>query len=168
MKPYKIFGLIAVIAATIIGSGCATQKQSTVNTGSTSATARRGNFVGTWTLNNVNLQNVPTNAKVKNVFDTAPAVDFNGSVWILTNSGKGKFTLSDGTEQSIFWSYDNASNIFGFKKLAEGDKPQNVTAGYQLNVVSNDGTNLVARTPIELDGKQGYIEYSFSKTGKAY
>ncbi|MBE7175663.1 MAG: hypothetical protein INR69_04630 [Mucilaginibacter polytrichastri] len=164
----KTYFAYAALAGFLTIAGCSAQKQSAVGTAGQEAAAKRGNFVGTWTLNSVNMQNLPPNAKVKNVFDTAPANDFNSSVWILTNSGKGKFTLSGGTEQSLFWSYDNKTNIFGFKKLAEGDKPQNVSAGYQLNVVSNDGTNLVMRSPIELDGKQGYIEYAFTKTGKAY
>src|SRR5476651_676267 len=80
----------------------------------------RSKFVGTWTVNNVGFENMVGNA-VTRVFDQAPPKDFIGSTWILTNSGNGLYTLTNGTSQSIFWSYYNPGNgiepAFQLKKV---------------------------------------------------
>jgi hypothetical protein len=92
---------------------------------------------------------------------------FIGSTWVLTNSGNGQYTLTDGTSQSIYWSYNNPGNgvtpSFQFKKVYQGDKPKNVDTGYNLIIGGNDGTIMVLKTPIAMGNSTGYVVYNFTK-----
>ncbi|WP_345950509.1 MULTISPECIES: hypothetical protein [unclassified Mucilaginibacter] len=152
-----------ILMAVVIGltvTACSTQNAATgvSNVG-------RGKFTGTWTLNNVSYQGLVESA-VSNVFDQARPSAFVGSTWKLTNSGNGMYTLADGTSQTIFWSVNNSGpsgQMFQFKKIFEGDKAKNVQQGYQLLVNSNDGNNMVLRSPVSIGNGTGYIVYSFSK-----
>jgi len=127
----------------------------------------RSKFVGTWTVNNVGFENMVGNAVTK-VFDQAPPKDFIGSTWILTNSGNGLYTLTNGTSQSIYWSYYNPGNgvepAFQFKKVYQGDQAKNIGDGYRLSISSNDGATMVLKTPISLGSSIGYVVYTFTKT----
>lgn len=127
----------------------------------------RSKFVGTWTVNNVTYERIVTNT-VQRVFDQARPAAFIGSVWKLTNSGNGQYTLVDGTSQSIYWSYDNPGKgvepAFQFKKVYQGDKPKNVADGYRLTIGSVDGSSMVLKTPVSMGGGIGYVVYSFTKT----
>lgn len=136
-------------------SGCSATK-SVVNGGST-----RSKFVGTWTLTDVGYERL-VEAAVQTVFDQGPPSSFVNSTWEFTNSGNGSYALSGGTTQKIFWSLNG--DAFQFKKIFEGDKAKNVAEGYSLQVVSNDGTNMKLKAPINISGNStGYVVYSFSK-----
>jgi hypothetical protein len=155
----KLFQLSTLIAFVIITTtGC-----SVVNK---TAGVDRSKFVGTWTVNNVGYENMIGNAVTK-VFDQAPPKAFIGSTWVLTNSGNGQYTLTDGTSQSIYWSYNNPGNgvtpSFQFKKVYQGDKPKNVDTGYNLIIGGNDGTIMVLKTPIAMGNSTGYVVYNFTK-----
>ena len=156
----KLFQLSTLIAFVIITTtGC-----SVVNK---TAGVDRSKFVGTWTVNNVGYENLIGNAVTK-AFDQAPPKAFVGSTWVLTNSGNGKYTLTEGTSQSIYWSYNNPGNgitpSFQFKKVYQGDKPKNVDTGYNLIIGSNDGTTMVLKTPVTIGSSTGYVVYNFTKT----
>jgi len=105
-------------------------------------------------------------AAIQDVFNQAPPQDFVGSTWQFTNSGNGTYSLLNGPSQNIFWSIyyrDPRGTLFQFKKLYVGDKAQNVKLGYKLIIASNDGTDMVLKSPIAIGNKTGYIVYSFSK-----
>jgi hypothetical protein len=157
----KIFQTsIAVLSLIFVLSACSTTKNTV------SGNVSRGKFVGTWTLNNVSYDGLVQNA-VQRVFDQAPPEAFTGSVWKLTNSGNGIYSLSNGTSQTIFWSVYNGGSTgtqFQFKKLYEGDKAKQVQEGYRLDIVSNDGATMTLRTPVVVGNGNGYIIYSFTKT----
>jgi hypothetical protein len=131
------------------------------------AGAARSKFVGTWTLSDVSYQGIIGNA-VQKVFDQAPPKAFVGSTWQLTNSGNGLYTLTDGTSQSIYWSYSNPGNglepMFQFKKVYQGDKVKDVQTGYQLVVGSVDNASMTLKSPIDLGSSKGYVVYFFTKT----
>jgi len=157
----KIFQTsFAVLALTIIFSACS----STKNTVSSSSTVSRGKFVGTWNLTNVSYDGLVTNA-VQNVFDQAPPNAFVGSVWKLTNSGNGIYTLAGGASQTIFWSVNNdgGTSQFQFKKLYEGDKAKNVQEGYRLIIASINDANMTLQSPVAVGNGTGYVIYNFTK-----
>ncbi len=155
---FEIIVMAVVIGLTVVS--CSTQNAATgvSNVG-------RGKFTGTWTLNNVSYDGLVESA-VSNVFDQAKPSAFVGSTWKLTNSGNGIYTLNNGTSQTIYWSVNNADangQMFQFKKIYEGDKAKNVQQGYQLMVSSNDGNNMILKSPVSIGNGTGYIVYSFSK-----
>lgn len=158
----KIFQLTLLIAAVaFVFTSCSSQKGTVAN-----ANVSRGKFTGTWTITNITYDGLVENA-VQNVFDQAPPSAFRGSTWNLTNSGNGLYTLSNGTSQTIFWSVNNTDpngQIFQFKKIYEGDKAKNVTAGYQLYISGNDGNSMTLKSPISIGGGTAYIMYTFTKT----
>lgn len=155
---FEIIVMAVIIGLTVVS--CSTQNAATgvSNVG-------RGKFTGTWTLNNVSYDGLVESA-VSNVFDQAKPSAFVGSTWKLTNSGNGIYTLNNGTSQTIYWSVNNSDpngQMFQFKKIYEGDKAKNVQQGYQLMVSSNDGNNMILKSPVSIGNGTGYIVYSFSK-----
>jgi hypothetical protein len=159
----KIFQTtLAILAVALVFSACSTTKSAT---SSSAANVSRGKFVGTWNLTNVSYDGLVANA-VQNVFDQAPANAFVGSVWKLTNSGNGIYTLSGGASQTIFWSVYNdpaAGTQFQFKKLYEGDKAKNVQEGYRLNIANISDTGMTLQSPVAVGSGTGYVVYTFVK-----
>ena len=157
----KQFQLAATVALFILAvSSCSTVKQLPA----TVAGSSRAKFVGTWTITNVSYDGLLPGS-VQSIFDQATPEKFNGSTWNLTNSGNGIYTLTDGTSQIIFWSYDKSNGeIFQFKKLYQGDSARTVQSGYQLTVANIDGNNMVLRLPVILGDKSAYVILSFSKS----
>ena len=154
--------ILAVTAIAIVLTACSSSKNAVTGASNVS----RSKFTGTWTISSVNYEGIVQQA-VQNVFDQAPPQDFVGSVWKLTNSGNGIYTLTNGTSQTIFWSVNNSTGsdqLFQFKKLFEGDKAQKVTQGYQLIVAANDGTSMTLKSPVALGNKTAYVVYTFAKT----
>ncbi len=159
----KIFKLLlCVLAIATIFSACSGIK----NLPAAATGATRARFVGTWTLNNITYEGL-VRGSVQAIFDQAPPDAFTGSIWELTNSGNGRYTLNSGTSQTIFWSIVNdkasGNSSFQFKKIYQGDAPRKVTEGYSLLVDSNDGNAMTLRLPVEYGGKTGYVVYAFSK-----
>ncbi len=157
----KLFQIsFALLAVVMLASSCSSLINKT-------AGGARSRFAGTWVLNNVGYERLINNT-VQKVFDQAPPTAFVGSTWTLTNSGNGQYALTDGTIQSIFWSYYNPGNgvepSFQFKKVYQGDKPKNVGDGYRLNIGSADATGMILKSPVNMNGSIGYVVYSFTKT----
>jgi len=156
----KKIALIAVtiISAALLFAGCSATK-SAMYGGSL-----RAKFVGSWTLNTVTYEGL-VQGSVQTVFDQGKPEDFMGSTWKLTNSGNGSYKLANGTSQNIFWSIATvgADQVFQFKKLYQGDKPQHVADGYQLTIAGNDGNAMTLKTPVSLGKGFGYVVYTFSK-----
>lgn len=158
---FRISFFIAALSFVI--ASCSTPKGTTT---SGTAAAGRGKFTGTWTISSISYNGIVESA-VQNVFDQSAPSTFRGSTWNLTNSGNGLYTLTNGTSQTIFWSVNNTDpngQIFQFKKIYQGDKAKNVTAGYQLYVVSNDGSTMVLKSPIGVGSGTAYVIYTFNKT----
>lgn len=158
----KLFQTLSLIVlSVVIFSACNTVK----SLPATATGATRAKFVGTWTLNKVSYDGLVTGS-VQTVFDQAAPDDFNGSIWNLTNSGNGIYTLTNGTSQTIYWSVNkDASNnaLFQFKKIYQGDSASKVQEGYQLIVANNDGSAMTLKSPIAVGDKTAYVVYSFTK-----
>lgn len=138
---------------------------STTNTAQ-SPQVSRSDISGNWTVNNVSLENFPSGYSVKNVFDMASYQDFQGSTWDLKGNGTGTISLTNGAVQPIYWSVNKttANHTFQFKKLADGQKPKDVTTGYSLEFGDVSNGTAVFKTPVSLSGGQtGYINLTFAK-----
>ena len=119
----RIFQFSAVIALLLILSvGCATSKLAQVTEGS------RGKFAGTWTVASITYEGI-VKSTVSRVFDQAPPAAFVNSVWVLTNSGNGQYTLNGWARcKASTGHYYNpgggSAPAFQFKKVYQGDKPK--------------------------------------------
>ncbi len=158
---------ILIIAAILCSSLMVLQSCSSTKSTTAGADLKRGKVTGTWLLNSVTFEGIPSLA-VRSLFDEASYKCFEGSTWKLTNSGNGSYTLPGGAEcaaktQTIFWSVSTADETFQFKKIYEGDKAKNVTAGYRLILAATTGDNLILKSPIEYGSKTAYIVLNFSK-----
>lgn len=126
----------------------------------------RSDVSGTWKVNSVNLEGFPAGYSVKNVFDMAAYQDFQGSTWDLNGNGTGSISLTNGAVQPIYWSVNKSGAVhtFQFKKLADGQKPKDVTTGYSLEFGDVANGTAIFKTPVSLSGGQtAYINFSFAK-----
>ncbi len=143
-------------AVTLLFTACGPTK-TVVNGGAT-----RNRFVGTWAITNITYQGL-VQGSVSNVFDQAAPAAFEGSTWQFTNSGNGIYTLNDGSSQTIYWSLNDDNQTFQFKKIFQGDKAKNVTAGYQLVVAGNNGSVMTLKSPVSIGTGTGYVVYIFTR-----
>lgn len=157
----KQFHLSILVAVCILAiSSCSSIKKLPA----TIAGASRSRFVGVWTLTKVSYDGLLPGT-VQTLFNQGPPDEFNGSTWNLTNSANGIYTLTNGTSQTIYWSYDNSSGeVFQFKKLYKGDSARKVQEGYKLIVSSIDGNNMMLKLPVSIGDKTAYVILSFDKT----
>ncbi|MCD0489636.1 lipocalin family protein [Pedobacter sp. MC2016-14] len=158
---------ILFIAAILCGSLMVLQSCSSTKGTTAGADLKRGKVTGTWLLNTVSFEGIPSVA-VKSLFDEASYKCFEGSTWRFTNSGNGSYALPGGNgcdakTQTIFWSVSTADETFQFKKLYEGDKAKNVTTGYRLILSATTGDNLVLKSPIQYGNTTAYIVLNYTK-----
>ena len=153
-----VYSIALLFTAMSVFTACSTTRTATTDS------LGRGKVTGTWTVNSINYEGIMENA-VQSVFDQGPASVFQGSTWVLTNSGKGMYTLTNGTVQPIFWSMNSTAGTseFSFKKLNDGEKPSTVVTGYKMMVTNADGDNLVLKAPVQYGGGTGYIVYNMVK-----
>lgn len=154
---------LAILALAFAFTSCSTTKNA--SSGTSAMSVSRGKFVGTWNLTNVNYDGLLPNA-VTNAFDQAPPSAFVNSVWKLTNSGNGIYTLANGQSQTIFWSVYNepgSNTQFQFKKIYEGDKAKNVQEGYRLSIANINDATMTLQSPIAVGNGTGYVIYTFTK-----
>jgi len=155
---------VAMLMIAIAFSACSALKGG-------SNTISRGKISGDWGITAVSLQGL-VDGSVQSAFNTAPYKCFENSIWKLTNSGKGSFTINNpatgcpvGTTQNIYWSFSSGTSSpeFQFKKLYDKDKPKNVEEGYRLLVTAQTGNTMTMKSPVQYGGKTGYVVYNFAK-----
>ncbi len=161
----KIFLALALGGATLWTLESCSPK-TTASTTQTSS-VKRGHVSGNWALNDIAFEGIPESA-VRSFLGENSYKCFIGSTWALTNSGKGSYNLSPGTEcggrvQGIFWSVSPAEDTFQFKKVDDGEKAKNVTDGYRLVLSSADRQSLVLRSPVAYGNQTAHIVLRFSK-----
>ena len=134
-------------------------------------TVSRGKISGDWGITAVSLEGLLPGS-VQSAFGAAPYKCFENSIWKLTNSGNGSYTINNtqngcpvGTSQNIYWSYANGASgpEFQFKKLYDKDKAKNVEEGYRLLVTAATGNTMTLKSPVQYGGKTGYVVYNFVK-----
>lgn len=155
---------VFVLVATLIFSTCSSLKKNP-------NTISRGKISGDWGITAVSLEGLLPGS-VQSAFNFAPYKCFENSIWKLTNSGNGSFTINNtqtgcpvGTSQNIYWSFSTGASgpEFQFKKLYDKDKPKNVEEGYRLLVTATTGNTMVMKSPVQYGGKTGYVVYNFAK-----
>lgn len=158
MKNMIKTGFLAIIAW--VATSCGTTNQ-TVGASQVS----RSDISGTWVVSNVSMENFPAGTQLGNVFDMAQYEGFQGSTWVLNGNGNGSISLSNGAVQPIYWSVNNNnSNSFQFKKLADGQRPRDVTTGYTLEFGDVTDDTAVIKSPITLSsGQRGFIVFNLTK-----
>src|SRR5690606_670993 len=122
----------------------------------------RSDVSGTWQVSSVSLENFPAGTELGNVFDMYRYQDFEGSTWILQGNGFGSIRLNNGAVQPIYWSVNKAGGFhtFDFKKLADGQRPRDVTTGYTLEFGNWMDGSAQLRSPVRLSsGQTGYIVF---------
>lgn len=133
MKNILLAGLVGLMFAT----SCSTAKTAQEN---------RKEFLklkGTWQITSVDYDK---GFKVKPFDEGADAQCWVGSQWkLVPNNWTGSYTLNGGGDcpsvsQPIKFEVINGTQ-FQFKKIAEGTKAKQNTAGYMLGLVSQTDTN---------------------------
>lgn len=156
----KLINTSLILAFVVIISSCGTANQTV-----TSPQVSRSDISGTWVVSSVSAENFPAGTQLGNVFDMSTYQGFQGSTWVLQGNGNGSISLTNGAVQPIYWSVNaNNSNSFQFKKIADGQRPKDVTTGYTLEFGDVTDDTAVIRSPISLSGGQtGYIVFNMSK-----
>lgn len=120
---------------------------------------------GEWQITSVNYDK---SYKIKPFDEGADAQCFVGSQWkLVPNNWTGSYTLFGGggcpslTQAIKFEVVDGAT--FQFKKIAEGTKAKNNTAGYQLSLVSHTDDQFVLQQNIPFDGEYVNVLYNFQR-----
>ena len=184
----RIISFLSLLTALLVLGSCGAPRKGTTggsDSGTTSAQGPsasqwRSGVKGTWILNSVTRENIPSSYTVKNMFDEAPVDCFIGSQWDLPGGNqRGSITFNaegnlcaSGTVRTIVWSIFNPGKTggqpsFQFKKIYAGDKASNVTSGYRLDLSYADENSLEMRLPVALnDGKNGNLVLKFSRAGE--
>ncbi|UOE37636.1 MULTISPECIES: lipocalin family protein [Chryseobacterium] len=107
--------------------------------------------------------------KIKPFDEGADAKCFIGSHWrFIPNNYSGSYTLDGGGScpkliQPI--KIDIKSNVFTFKKIAEGTKAKQNTAGYTLNVIEKGTDEFSLEQNVPFEGSTIKVVYNFQRTG---
>ncbi|RAJ10548.1 lipocalin-like protein [Chitinophaga skermanii] len=162
----KIFGAIVAMgmAAVILSACSSSQKAPTANSQKRAA-------MGTWVLNNISFEGVPSDLRVTTVLNGIPYKCLQGSVWTLPGNYYGTYTTSVSDQgcqpgtQRIVWGTINQNGVImlQFKEIYEGEKPKNVTEGFRVELTSVDGNSMVWRAPFAAGNQTAYVVYQFSK-----
>ncbi|WP_143884152.1 lipocalin family protein [Chryseobacterium binzhouense] len=107
--------------------------------------------------------------KIKPFDEGADAQCFIGSHWrFIPNNYSGSYTLNGGGScpkliQPI--KVDIKSNVFSFKKIAEGTKAKQNTAGYTLNLIDRGTDEFSLEQNVPFEGNTIKVVYNFQRTG---
>lgn len=110
--------------------------------------------------------------KIKPFDEGADAQCFIGSHWrFIPNNYSGSYTLNGGGScpnliQAI--KVDIKGDTFTFKKIAEGTKAKQNTAGYTLTVINNSTDQFSLEQNVPFEGNSIKVVYNFERTGMDY
>jgi len=184
----RIISFLSLLTALLVLGSCGAPRKgatggsesgTTTSAQGPSASQWRAGVKGTWILNSVTRENIPSSYTVKNMFDEAPVDCFIGSKWdfpggnqrgSITFTAEGNLCAS-GTVRTIVWSIFNPGKTggqpsFQFKKIYAGDKAANVTSGYRLDLSYADENALEMRLPVPLNEGSGFLVLKFSRASE--
>ncbi|MCX8532951.1 lipocalin family protein [Chryseobacterium luquanense] len=160
-----------LLLAGIVGTSLFAVSCSTVNKAK-DAQAVRSEFLkmkGDWQIVSINYDK---QYKIKPFDEGADAQCFVGSHWrFIPNNYSGSYTLNGGGScpkliQAI--KVDIKGDTFTFKKIADGTKAKQNTAGYTLNVINSDTDQFSLEQNVPFDGNSIKVVYNFERTGMDY
>ncbi|WP_299176049.1 lipocalin family protein [uncultured Chryseobacterium sp.] len=108
--------------------------------------------------------------KIKPFDEGVDAQCFVGSHWrLIPNNYSGAYTLPGGGNcvaltQPIKIDA-TGGNTFSFKKIAEGTKAKQNTAGYTLNLINQTTDQFSLEQNVPFDGSTVRVVYNFQRTG---
>lgn len=123
---------------------------------------------GDWQIVSVNYDN---QFKIKPFDDGVDAQCFVGSHWrLIPNNWTGAYTLNGGGTCGTGFTQPIkidvvSGNTFNFKKIADGTKAKQNTAGYTLTLVSQSTDQFSLEQNIPFDGENVRVVYNFERTG---
>ncbi|MGI9652118.1 lipocalin family protein [Chryseobacterium sp. RLHN22] len=110
--------------------------------------------------------------KIKPFDEGADAQCFVGSHWrFIPNNYSGSYTLNGGGScPSVIQAIkaDIKGDTFTFKKIAEGTKAKQNTAGYTLRVINNSTDQFSLEQNVPFEGNSIRVVYNFERTGMDY
>ena len=120
---------------------------------------------GNWEITNVEYSK---SFKIKPFDENIDIQCFVGSVWkLVPNNFSGSFSLNGNNDCPVFTQPIKfevvGGNQFKFKKIIEGQKAKNVSAGYMLNLVNQTETTFVLEQNVAFDGEIVKVYYNFQK-----
>jgi len=160
-----------LLLAGIVGTSLFAVSCSTVNKAK-DAQAVRSEFLkmkGDWQIVSINYDK---QYKIKPFDEGADAQCFVGSHWrFIPNNYSGSYTLNGGGScpsviQAI--KVDIKGDTFTFKKIADGTKAKQNTAGYTLTVINNSTDQFSLEQNVPFDGNSIKVVYNFERTGMDY
>lgn len=123
---------------------------------------------GDWQIVSVNYDK---QFKVKPFDDGIDAQCFVGSHWrLIPNNWTGAYTVNGGGTCGTGFTQPIkidvvSGNTFNFKKIAEGTKAKQNTAGYTLTLTSQTTDQFSLEQNIPFDGESVRVVYNFERTG---
>jgi hypothetical protein len=160
-----------LLLAGIVGASLFAVSCSTVNKAK-DAQAVRSEFLkmkGDWQIVSINYDKA---YKIKPFDEGADAQCFVGSHWrFIPNNYSGSYTLNGGGSCPQFIQpikVDIKGNVFTFKKIADGTKAKQNTAGYTLTVINNSTDQFSLEQNVPFEGSSIKVIYNFERTGMDY
>ncbi len=135
------------------------------------AQSQRSEFLkmkGDWQIVSINYDK---QFKIKPFDDGIDAQCFVGSHWrLIPNNWTGAYTVSGGGTCGGGYTQPIKINVvsgntFNFKKIAEGTKAKQNTAGYTLTLTNQMTDQFSLEQNIPFDGENVRVVYNFERTG---
>lgn len=119
---------------------------------------------GNWQIVSVNYDK---QYKIKPFDEGADAQCFVGSQWkLIPNNYTGSYALNGSGECPTFTQpikFDIKNNVFSFKKIADGTKAKQNTAGYVLTLVSSSTDTFALEQNVPFNGENVKVIYNFQR-----
>lgn len=158
--------LAGIVGTSLFAVSCSTVKKAK------DAQAVRSEFLkmkGDWQIVSINYDK---QYKIKPFDEGADAQCFVGSHWrFIPNNYSGSYTLNGGGScPSVIQAIkaDIKGDTFTFKKIADGTKAKQNTAGYTLTVINQTTDQFSLEQNVPFDGSTVKVVYNFERTGMDY
>lgn len=159
MKKLLLAGIVGLLTVT----SCKTASKATTAQGDV---VKFSQLKGDWEITSIDYDK---NFKIKPFDENADVNCFVGSHWrFIPNNYTGSYTLNGvgscpSVMQPIKIDVQNGTQ-FMFKKLVDGVKAKNVTAGYALNLVSQSTDQFSLQQNVPFDGRNVQVTYNFQRS----
>ena len=133
-------------------------------------TSSKNKINGSYTLVSIEYSN--TQDKFNSVLFGEAAIDcFRGSQWnFIENNNSGKYTIQSnadcsGATRNIKWNLidEGGQQFFQFKRLEDGFKAKDITAGYRLQLTSITADGIQMIQSANANGQSLNLIYTFTK-----
>ncbi|AZA56723.1 hypothetical protein EG349_17860 [Chryseobacterium shandongense] len=154
-----------MLSATVLAVSCSGVKNAKT------AQNQRSEFLkmkGDWQIVSVNYDK---EYKIKPFDDGIDAQCFVGSHWrLIPNNWTGAYTVNGGGTCGTGFTQPIkidvvSGNTFNFKKIAEGTKAKQNTAGYTLTLTNQSTDQFSLEQNVSFNGENVRVVYNFERTG---